>query len=153
MSNKYHKRKVNHIHSVSSLGEHLDDKILVFLLPSSHDRLLIRVNDRSDIACNIFLLSALLMKGHPERGKRHNGIPYIDFRAACNAYVKVWKAKIDKLLQELKDAGRVRRLIEGVHDEVDGTLIRKCEHLFQAFCQDAVTGSFPSTIVNRIKLE
>src|SRR5882757_7352317 len=96
--------KVNHIHSVSSLGEHLDDKILVFLLPSSHDRLLIRVNDRSDIACNIFLLSALLMKGHPERGKRHNGIPYIDFRAACNAYVKVWKAKIDKLLQELKDA-------------------------------------------------
>jgi hypothetical protein len=72
--------------------------------------------------------------------------------------MKFWKAKVDKVLQKAKDAlarrwnpGRYRRLIECVHDQVDRTLSRECEHVFQAFCQNSVTRLHLSVVVIRIK--
>src|SRR6202522_1143340 len=99
----YHKHKLIHTHSISSFGERLNHKFLVFLLPSPHVCIQIRVNDRPDIVCNIFLLSSLIVKRHPERGQRLNGISYIDFGAARDANMNIWKAKVDKFLQKQKN--------------------------------------------------
>src|SRR5580658_5040024 len=128
----YHKNKLIHIHPVSSFRERLNHNFLVILLPSLHVCIRIRVNDRPNIVCNIFLLSSFIVKRHPERGQGLNGISYIDLGAAPDTYMKIWKAKVDEFLQKLKHplASRwnlrcYRRLIECVHDEVDGTLIRE----------------------------
>jgi hypothetical protein len=98
------------------------------------------------------------VKRHPERGQRFNGIPYVDLGAARGTYMKVWKAKVDKLFQKLKDAlpsrwnpGRYWRLIECVHDQVDRMLITECKHIFQAFCQNTVTRLILSVVMSKMK--
>ena len=66
-------------------------------------------------------------------------------KPACDADMKIWKAKLDELLDELKDTftgrwhGAVRTPVKGVHDKVDGALIRECEHLFKTSCQNGDT--------------
>jgi len=47
---------------------------------------------------------------------------------------------------------RVGTFIEGVNDKVDWTLIREREHLFQALCQDIVTGLTLAFVVVQIKV-
>ena len=54
-----------HLHSVCSFGEGLDDELSVLFAPSPHLR--VRRNDRSDVIHNVFLLSSLIMEGHPKR--------------------------------------------------------------------------------------
>jgi len=43
------------------------------------------------------------MEGHLGMRQRLEDISYIDFWAACDTYVKTRKAKVDKLLHELKN--------------------------------------------------
>jgi hypothetical protein len=98
------------------------------------------------------------VKGHPERGQRFDGISYVNFGATRDTDMKFWKAEADEVLQKLKhpfasrwDPRRYRRLIECVHDKVDGRLIRECEHIFQAFCQNTVTKLHLSVVMIRLK--
>jgi hypothetical protein len=70
-------------------------------------------------------------------GQRLKRILYVDLGAACDAYMKIWKTKIDKLLHKYKDsfarrrdASRVGAFIKGVDYEIRRTLTRETEHLF-----------------------
>ena len=45
----------------------------------------------------------------------------------------------------------IGRLIECVHEEVDGTLIMQREHVFQVFCQNTVTRLILSDVMGEIK--
>jgi hypothetical protein len=44
----------------------------------------------------------LVVERHLTRGKRLKDLAYIDFGATCDANMKVWKAKLDQLFDELK---------------------------------------------------
>jgi len=47
---------------------------------------------------------------------------------------------------------RVGTFIEGINDKVDLMSIREREHLFQALCQDIVTGLTRAFLVVQIKI-
>ena len=85
------------------------------------------------------------MKGHLARGQRPKEISYIKFWATCDTNTKVWNLKAGEFLQQLKypiprrwNLGVVGTFIKGVKYQVDGTLTREREHLFQALRQNVV---------------
>ena len=97
------------------------------------------------------------MKAYPERGKWIKDILYVDLWPACDANMKIWKVKLEGVLDELKDtfAGRwhgvVGTLVNGVHDKVDGALIGECKHLFKTSCQNGDTRLFLAFIMIGMK--
>jgi hypothetical protein len=118
------------LHSVGSLGECLDDKLPVLLAPSPH--LWVRINNGIDIIHDIFLLSTLDMEGYAERCQRLKGGLYVDLGSTRDTYVEVWDAQANKILDKTEDlfswgwhARIVGTLVECIHDEVNGALIRK----------------------------
>ena len=51
------------------------------------------------------------MEGHAERGQRLEDISYVGIWATCDAYMEVWKAKLDEVLAiDFNDKGGVPRL-------------------------------------------
>src|SRR5712691_8597 len=98
------------------------------------------------------------MKGHLERSKGIKDISYVNLRPAGDANMKMWEAKLDELLDELKNLfarcwnpGDVGTLVNRIHDKVHRALIWEREHLFQTFCQDTVTRLFVARVVGQIK--
>ena len=89
------------LHSVSPLGERLDDKLPVLLAPSPHLR--VRINNRFDIIHDIFLLSALDMKGYAERCQRLKSSLYVDLGSTRDTYVKIWEAQANEIFDKIKD--------------------------------------------------
>jgi len=145
------------LHAIGSFRERLNHEVLILRPPPLHDWFRIRVDHRSDIIRNVLLLSSLVMKGYSERGKWIKDVSYVDLWPACDANMKIWKVKLDKLLDELKDTftgrwhGAVGTLINGVHDKVDWVLIGDCEHLFETFCQNGDTRLFLASVVIGMK--
>jgi hypothetical protein len=43
------------------------------------------------------------MEGHSARGQRLENISYVNFWAACDTYMKIWKVKVNKLLHKPKN--------------------------------------------------
>jgi hypothetical protein len=98
------------------------------------------------------------MKGHSARSQRLDDISYVDFRATCDTYMKIWQMKVSELLHKLKDLvarrwnpRNVGTFIKSIHYYIDGMLIWQCEHLFQAPCQSVITGLSRAVVVIGIK--
>jgi hypothetical protein len=98
------------------------------------------------------------MKTYSVRGKRSKDVSYIDLWPACDTDMKIRKAKVGQLLDEVKDpfsrwwnATAIRTLVKSIDDKVYGALIRECEHLFQTSCQNRVTGLLFASVVVRMK--
>jgi hypothetical protein len=99
------------------------------------------------------------MKGHAERGQRLEDIFYVRIWAACDAYMKTWKAKLDEVLYKLKDmvtrGGNPRgvsRFVQGIDDKICWKLIWQCEHFFQAVCQFLISGLSRAAVVSCMKM-
>jgi hypothetical protein len=98
------------------------------------------------------------MERHPARGQRLKDISYVNFWATCDTYMEVGYMTVDELLHKLKNPFArcwnprdVGTFIKGVKYEVDGTLIREGEHLFQAPRQNVVIRLSRTTIVIGMK--
>jgi hypothetical protein len=98
------------------------------------------------------------MEGHAEGVQRLEDIFYVEIWAACDAYMKVWKAKLNEVLDKLKDAftrgGESRgasRLVQAIDDKICWTLIWQREHFFQAVCQSLITGLSRAAVVSCVK--
>jgi len=98
------------------------------------------------------------MEGHAERSQRLEDIFYVRIWAACDAYMKIWKAKLDEVLDKLKDVFTrrgnprgVSRFIQAIDDKIRRTLIRQCEHFFQAVCQSLIIGLSRAAVVSCVK--
>jgi hypothetical protein len=83
--------------------ECLNNKILIFLPPSLHDWLRIRINNGLYVVLDILLLSTLIVEGYSARGKRIEDISYVNFWAACHTYMEMRDMKVDELLHKLKN--------------------------------------------------
>ena len=77
------------LHAIGSFRECPNHKLLVLCLPSLHDWLGIRVNNRPNIVFNILLLSTLIMKRYLARGQRFKDILYIDFSSTRDTDMKI----------------------------------------------------------------
>jgi uncharacterized protein YjaZ len=75
------------LHPIRSLREHLDDEVPVLLAPSPHH--LVRMNNRTDIIQDIFLLSSLVMEGHAESCQRLKSGLYVNLRSTRDTYMQV----------------------------------------------------------------
>ena len=71
-----------HLHSVSPLRERLDNHFLVLFSPLLHHRLGVREYHRIDVIDDVFLLSALVVKGDTMKCERPKSSPNIEFGAA-----------------------------------------------------------------------
>ena len=56
---------IGHAHPISSLGERLNNQILILLSPFAHP--CVRVYDSADILDNVLLLTGFVVKGHSQR--------------------------------------------------------------------------------------
>jgi hypothetical protein len=103
------------------------------------------VNNGGDIVDDILLLSGFIVKRNGVRSQVLKDCLDIDLWATCNAYVQIWKAEINQLIDKLKDffPGRwnariVRALVKCVQDNISRTLQqRESKHLFETFCHGA----------------
>jgi hypothetical protein len=91
-------------------------------------------------------------------GERFKDISYVDLGATGDTDMKIWKAKLDELLDEQENSfsrGRNARgigtFIEGVDYKIDRILIWDPEHLFQALPQEVITGLFRAILMSFIK--
>jgi hypothetical protein len=73
-----------------------------------------------------------VMEGHAERGQRLEDIFYVGIWAACDAYMKIWEAKLDEVFYKLKDEFTrrgnprgVSRFVQAIDDKICWTLIWK----------------------------
>ena len=118
------------LHPIRSLGERLDDEVPILLAPSPH--LLVGMNNRADIVHDIFLLSSLVMEGHPESRQRPESGLYVNLGSTRDTYVKVWEAQANEIVDKIEDlfswgwqARIVGTLVKRIHDDVNGTLDRQ----------------------------
>ena len=118
------------LHPIRSLGECLDHKVPILLAPSPH--LLVGMNNRTDIFQDIFLLSTLIMEGHPESCQRLECSLDVDLGSTRDTYVKVWEAQTNEVVDKIEDlfswgwhARIVGTLVKRIDDDVNGTLDRK----------------------------
>ena len=88
-------------HAVGSLGERLDDKLPIFLAPSPHLR--VRIDNRTDVIHDVFLLSAFAMQGHAEWCQKLEGTLYVDLGSTRDANVEIWDAQAHKILDKIED--------------------------------------------------
>jgi hypothetical protein len=72
------------------------------------------------------------MEGHAERRQRVNSGLYVDLGSTCDAYVEVWEAQGDEIIDKIKNffsstwhAEIVRTLIECIKNEINGTTSRE----------------------------
>jgi hypothetical protein len=98
------------------------------------------------------------MKRYSTRGQRVEDLSNVDFGAAGDTNMKMWKAKIDEFLNKPENpfAGRwnsrgIRALIDGVHDKVYRKLTGKCDHFLQAFYQDTIAGLLLAIFIDGVK--
>jgi len=143
------------LHAISPFRERLDHEILILGSPSLHDWFRIRVNHGPNIVHDIFLLSALVMKGHRAGCKRIEDVSYVNLWATCDTDMKIWEVKLDKLLHKQEDAlargwntRAVGTFVKSIHDKVDRTLIWDREHLFQTSRQGIIAGLFRATFMS-----
>ena len=92
--------KATHVHSVGSFGERLDDESLILLTPPLQP--LVRINDRTDVIDDVFLLSVLVVEGDAVGCQGIKGGSYVNFGTTCDTYVKIWEADTDKVLNKVK---------------------------------------------------
>ena len=59
---------IEHAHPVSSLGERLNDQILILLSPFAYP--CVRVYDSANILDNVLLLTGFVVEGHSQRRQR-----------------------------------------------------------------------------------
>jgi len=45
----------------------------------------------------------LIVEGHSTRGQTLEDISYVNFRTACDTYMKIWNMKVNQLLHEPKN--------------------------------------------------
>ena len=114
-------------HAISSFGKCLDDKLPILFAPSPYLR--VRIDNRTDVIHDIFLLSALVMQGHAERCQNIKDTLYVDLGPTRDANVQIWDAQANEILDKIKDllswswhAGIIGTLVEGIHYDVDGDL-------------------------------
>ena len=69
-------------HPVGSVGECLDDQLLILLAPCAHPR--VRVDDRDNIVDDVLLLPSFVVNGHLKRRQRLQSRSNVDFRATCD---------------------------------------------------------------------
>jgi hypothetical protein len=72
--------------------------------------------------------------------------------------VEIWKLKtsefihkLEDLLSRRRDARGIRTLVERVHDDVGGALLRVAEHVLKTFGHGTITGLMYSTVVFGVK--
>jgi hypothetical protein len=86
------------------------------------------------------------------------GSPNVEFRATGNTYVKIWKVKFNKFINEPKYifsrrwSTRRRAFINGVHNDVSRALRFEEEHLFETFYHGMIIRLPNSTIVASMEL-
>jgi len=78
---------VNALHPISSCCQDVDDKLLVFWLPSLHFSM--RINSELDIVLDIPHLSILVVYGYGTESQGFKDNLDVGLGAACNAYTQV----------------------------------------------------------------
>ena len=98
------------------------------------------------------------MKGNSTWGQVFEDGLNVMLRSTRNAYVEIRKVEVNKFIYEVEDLfsrrwnrRRDRTLVEGVHDDVSGSLCLEGEHFFQAFYHSSITGFLDSTAVFKIE--
>jgi hypothetical protein len=89
------------LHPIHSLRERLNDKVPVLLAPSPH--FLVRLNNRTNIIQDIFLLSSLVMEGHAESRQGLKSRLYVDLGSTRDTYMQVREAQADKIMDKIED--------------------------------------------------
>ena len=90
---------IGYAHPISSLGERLNDQILILLSPFAHP--CVRVYDSANILDNVLLLTGFIVEGHSQRRQGLYNSLDVDFGAAGDTYMKMREGKFDELLHEI----------------------------------------------------
>jgi hypothetical protein len=117
------------------------------------------VHKRPNIVRDILLLSIFIVKGDCIYGYWFEESPNAELRATGNAYVKIWKVKTNKFINEFKDlflwrwdTRRNRTFIDGVHNDVSRALRFEGEHFFETIYHSTIIRLPNSTIISRVEL-
>ena len=92
---------IEHLHPIGSVGERLDDQVLILDSPFAHPR--VRVDDSANVLGDVLLLPSLVVKGHLTGRQGLQSNSDVDFWATRDTYMKIWEEKFDKLLHEIQD--------------------------------------------------
>ena len=97
------------------------------------------------------------MKGYLTSRQRLQSSSDVDFGATRDAYMKIWKGKLDKLLHETQDQvprrwhpKSIGTLVDRVHDNVDWPVIGGRERLLQVLTQHVIGGLVCAVVMSLV---